>query len=106
MKGIHWTIILAIIIFAVLLVIMFTVFISPIQGQGSVFFNEAEFRRYCAWWATTDYKDTFAVYKDENGIERQQDMTGLCTQALKLPPGATMDQSNWDKCKSMCRVAY
>jgi hypothetical protein len=103
MKGMHWTLILAIIIFAVLLVLMFTAFIGPLPAQGSSYFNETEFRIYCAWWAQTDYKDTFATVKNEP----DKDMTDLCTQALKLPPTASMDtDSNWDKCKSMCKVAY
>lgn len=102
MKGMHWTIILAIIIFAVLLVIMFTVFISPIQGQGSGFFNQTEFRRYCAWWATTDYKGTSAEVRGES----PKDMTELCAQALKLPPTSSMSAEDWDKCKAMCRVSY
>ena len=102
----HWTIILAIIFFVVLLVVMFTVFISPIQGQGSGYFNQTEFRRYCAWWATTDYEGTSTDYKDENGIMREQDMTNYCTQALNLPPTASMTAEDWDKCKSMCKVSY
>ena len=103
MKGMHWTIILAIIIFAVLLVIMFTVFISPIQGQGNVFFNQTEFRTHCAWWATTDYKDTFAL---EGKEKVKYDMTDVCTQALKLPLYSSMSAEDWNKCKAMCRVAY
>jgi len=101
MKGMHWTLILAIIIFAVLLVLMFTAFIGPLPAQGSSYFNETEFRIYCAWWAQTDYKDTFATVKNEP----DKDMTDLCTQALGLLPGS-MDAANWDKCKFRCKVAY
>jgi hypothetical protein len=108
MKGLHWTLILAIIIFAVLLVLMFTVFIGPLPAQGSSFFNQEEFRRYCAWWAQTDYKDTFATVKNEP----DKDMSGLCTQALNLQcPPTCLDSSNpndpnWDRCRAMCKVSY
>jgi len=105
MKGMHWTVILAIIIFAVLLVLMSAAFIGPLPAQGSSFFNQTEFRRYCAWWATTDYKGTNATVKDEPN----KDMSGLCTQALNLPipldPNNANDP-NWERCKAMCKVSY
>ena len=100
----HWTVILAIIIFAALLILMM-VFIRPLPGQGAAAFNETEFRIYCAWWAQTDYKGTSATVKNEP----DKNMTDLCTQELGLPTPLDSNNANdpnWDRCRARCKVAY
>ena len=108
MKGIEWKVILSILLLVVFLLLM-AYFLSPMWASGKEFFNQAEFRRYCAWWATDDYKDAYA--KGDPGGEK--DMSDFCNQALglKCPPDTCLSASdstnpNWEKCKSLCKLQY
>lgn len=113
MKGMEFRIILAIVIFALLLVLISAAFIPTIFASGNKSTGDINFELYCGVWAGNGFRGSTI----ELVSGQQIDMNEQCTRAMgkncitdsdgngltECLPKTTTSTPEWEQCKAACR---
>jgi hypothetical protein len=102
MIGMEFKLILGFIIALAIIAIIFAMIFIPASAFGQNSGKQMSFREFCVFWSLNGYKEGAGETVERNGINRGSP-TEYCPSAIGKSVLTSLDSSDIEKCRNVCR---